>query len=332
MLKLQFKDQRKAAIWLVDSRYSIGRDTSNDIIIDADGVGGFHAELQVEEGDRIFLTDAGTAGGTRVNDKPVKARTQLRANDRIHIGEVELFLEDPKEQLQQAGDDASATAMTPALQGLEAGGGQGESETEGWLLRARTGSLVGKEYPVRGNDRLIIGRSKNCDVVLPSNHVSRQHAQIYFHGGQLWVKDLGSSNGTFVNRKKVQEGVVHGGDELRFDTLVFEVVAPEGVEEDAETTQFRAAAISDEAIRQSSAAGKTSGGAGQTASARPAARPAPEKPAPSAAGPASAAPAMAESPSAGTEGKGGGGAALWLTLVVVVAAVGAAGWWWFQAG
>lgn len=321
MLKLQFKDQRKAAIWLVDSRYSIGRDTSNDIIIDEEGVGSFHAELQVEDDDRIFLTDAGTPGGTRVNGKPIKARTQLRANDCIHIGEVELSLLDPKEQLQQAGNDAEATAMTPALQGLDAGGKDkaADSATEGWLLRARTGSLVGKEYPVPGHDRLIIGRSKNCDVVLPSNHVSRQHAQLYFHAGQLWVKDLGSSNGTFVNRKKVQEGVVHGGDELRFDTLVFEVIAPEGNEREEDTTQFRAAAISDDMIKQSGGAG------GEKPAARPSQpRPRPEnKPAPAAAREAGAAPAADSK---------GGGAGIWVMLVVVLAVIGAGAWWWTRGG
>lgn len=327
MLKLQFRDQRKAAIWLVDSRYTIGRDTSNDIIIDGDGVGGFHAELQVEGDDRIFLTDAGTTGGTRVNGKPIRARTQLRADDKIHIGEVELELLDPKAQLQQAGTD-EATAMTPALQGLEADtGAAAEKDKEGWLLRARTGSLVGKEYPLPADGRVVIGRSKNCDVVLPSNHVSRQHAQVYFHGGQLWVKDLGSSNGTFVNRKKVQEGVVHGGDELRFDTLVFQVVAPERAEEEADTTQFRAAAITDDVIA-ASGGGKSGDSAASPPPSRPASAAVQTATAGGTATPASKQAGAAEPASA--SGKSGGGAGVWLGLLVVLVAAAGGAWWWLQ--
>ena len=86
MLKLQFKDQRKAAIWLVDSRYAIGRDKSNDIVIDEDGISGFHAELRVEDDDRIFLTDAGSINGTFVNGERISAAAVLRSGDHLHFG------------------------------------------------------------------------------------------------------------------------------------------------------------------------------------------------------------------------------------------------------
>jgi len=248
MLKLQFKDQRKAAIWLVDARYAIGRDKSSDIVIDEEGVSGFHAELRVEDDDRIFLTDAGSINGTFVNGKQVKARTQLRANDVIRIHRVELLLVDPKEQLKVTADDL-ATSLTPALQGLKAsspGAGVGGVPT-GWLLRAKTGSLAGQAFAIPASGRAILGRSQNCDIIIPGTHVSRQHAELYFQSGKLHVKDLGSSNGTFVNRKKVDDAVVSPGDEVRFDTLVFQVeapgggVAPASGADQGDTTQFRPA-------------------------------------------------------------------------------------------
>lgn len=283
MLKLQFKDHRKAAIWLVDPRYAIGRDKSSDIVIDEEGVSGFHAELRVEDDDRVFLTDAGSINGTYVNGKQIRARTQLRANDVIRIHRVELLLVDPKEQLKAPAEDA-ATSLTPALQGLNvassgAGAGVGGVPT-GWVLRAKTGSLAGQAFAIPASGRAILGRSQNCDIIIPGTHVSRQHAELYFQSGKLHVKDLGSSNGTFVNRKKIDDSVVNPGDEVRFDTLVFQVEAPGApalaASDDAgDATQFRPAVkVSDAPAKPASQA-----------------RPRPVTPAPAAQ--ASAAPAQA---------------------------------------
>src|SRR5690606_9620983 len=135
----------------------------------------------------------------------------------------------PKEQLKVTADDL-ATSLTPALQGLKAsspGAGVGGVPT-GWLLRAKTGSLAGQAFAIPASGRAILGRSQNCDIIIPGTHVSRQHAELYFQSGKLHVKDLGSSNGTFVNRKKIDDSVVNPGDEVRFDTLVFQVEAPGG--------------------------------------------------------------------------------------------------------
>lgn len=231
MLKLRFKDQRKPAIWLVDARYSIGSDRNNDIVLEDAGVSGYHADIQVEDNDRIFLTDAGSVSGTRVNGQPVQGRTRLRANDVIGIHTVELELLDPKEQTRREQLEGGTTAIAPALQGLGADAA-GAGARADWLLEARTGSLSGQRFDIPGQGTLMIGRSRDCDLVLPGNHVSRHHAELYLHGGQPWVRDLDSSNGTYVNRQKVREQGLRDGDELRFDTLVFAVRGPERDKED----------------------------------------------------------------------------------------------------
>lgn len=308
MLKLQFKDHRKAAIWLVDPRYAIGRDKSSDIVIDEEGVSGFHAELRVEDDDRVFLTDAGSINGTYVNGKQIKARTQLRANDVIRIHRVELLLIDPKEQLKAPAEDA-ATSLTPALQGLNAassGAGVGGVPT-GWVLRAKTGSLAGQAFAIPASGRAILGRSQNCDIIIPGTHVSRQHAELYFQSGKLHVKDLGSSNGTFVNRKKIDDSVVNPGDEVRFDTLVFQVEAPGGqaamaADDAGDATQFRPALSV------------------PPAPAKPA-QPARSRPAAQAAAPAAAA-VQPVTPPAKTSSPIG-----MIAIVVVLLAVGALAYW-----
>lgn len=320
MLKLQFKDQRKAAIWLVDSRYAIGRDKSNDIVIDEEGISNFHAELRVEDDDRVFITDAGSINGTFVNDKQIKARTQLRAGDVIRLNKSELRLVDPKEQLKAQPED-SATAISPALQGLSvsnrpaSGLGVGGVPV-GWLLRGKAGSIAGEAFPIPPTGRAILGRSQTCDIVLPGTHVSRQHAELYFQSGRLHVKDLGSSNGTYVNRKKVQEGVVNPGDELRFDTLVFQVEAPEAPEVEetgGDKTMFRPA------ITSAPASGQPAAAAAPARPAAPVARPAASKPVQSGAAPRPAVPA---DQSANSSSKVG-------LIIAAVAVAGLIGVAWF---
>lgn len=63
--------------------------------------------------------------------------------------------------------------------------------------------------------RLTIGRSAACDLVVDSVLVSRQHAQLECAAGRCTVEDLGSSNGTFVNGRRVSRATLSPGDRLR---------------------------------------------------------------------------------------------------------------------
>ena len=50
---------------------------------------------------------------------------------------------------------------------------------------------------------LIVGRSNQCDIILPSDNVSRRHARLYVQDGRCYAEDLGSSNGVYVNGKRI---------------------------------------------------------------------------------------------------------------------------------
>ncbi|HSD27960.1 MAG TPA: EAL domain-containing protein, partial [Vicinamibacteria bacterium] len=68
-----------------------------------------------------------------------------------------------------------------------------------------------------------IGRSNGLELVLPSVHVSKAHAEIYGDGLALRVRDLGSRNGTFLNREQVKDASLHDGDVLHVGDLEFRV-------------------------------------------------------------------------------------------------------------
>lgn len=73
-------------------------------------------------------------------------------------------------------------------------------------------------------DELTVGRAAGCAVALDDSYVSQLHARVFRRDGRLFCEDLGSTNGTFVNKDQVSAAVaVSKGDRLRFGSTVLEV-------------------------------------------------------------------------------------------------------------
>jgi serine phosphatase RsbU (regulator of sigma subunit)/pSer/pThr/pTyr-binding forkhead associated (FHA) protein len=89
------------------------------------------------------------------------------------------------------------------------------------VLRALQGANPGQLFPLEG-ERAILGRHPDCDIVLESGSVSRHHARILAAGGEFFVEDLNSRNGTFVNGQPVEDRQrLDEGDHLSICDLVF---------------------------------------------------------------------------------------------------------------
>jgi pSer/pThr/pTyr-binding forkhead associated (FHA) protein len=75
------------------------------------------------------------------------------------------------------------------------------------------------------DDELTVGRSPGCGVPMPEDiYTSTLHARLFRHHEQLWVEDLGSTNGTFVNSERISQAMRLGkGDYLQIGSTVFEV-------------------------------------------------------------------------------------------------------------
>jgi hypothetical protein len=76
------------------------------------------------------------------------------------------------------------------------------------------GGRVGESFPLEG-DRMTIGRRPDSDVFLDDVTVSRDHALIVRRGGEFHLDDLGSLNGTYVNRRRIESHHLEDGDELQ---------------------------------------------------------------------------------------------------------------------
>ncbi|HCB37973.1 MAG TPA: hypothetical protein DEP66_07240, partial [Acidimicrobiaceae bacterium] len=82
----------------------------------------------------------------------------------------------------------------------------------------------GRRHPL--DDDVTIGRSADCDVVLDDGYSSETHARLFRRGEQHLLEDLGSTNGTYVNRRRVRSAtIVHLGDQIQVGATVFEVMS-----------------------------------------------------------------------------------------------------------
>lgn len=74
-------------------------------------------------------------------------------------------------------------------------------------------------------DTMVVGRSRTCDVVIPSAKVSRQHASLSLAGTELHIEDLGSANGVWLNGEKITRTRVSPGDSYTIsdETLTFDM-------------------------------------------------------------------------------------------------------------
>ena len=82
------------------------------------------------------------------------------------------------------------------------------------LLLVMRGSNAGSRFRL-DSDLTTAGRHPDSDIFLDDVTVSRRHAEFYRHGARFTVRDVGSLNGTYVNRERIEEAELTGGDEVQ---------------------------------------------------------------------------------------------------------------------
>lgn len=170
---------------------TVGRQLDNDVMVAGEDVLDFHLRLEpTERGARVYpLGEASLI----VNDVHCADPVDLVPGDRLQVGVSELLISAERTGAPQA--------------------------DEWWLHADREESI----YKVTGT--LDAGRSEENEILLLDDHISRRHARFLLEDGVVWLQDLHSANGTYVNGDRLAGGCrLFHGDEVSFDSLRFQLV------------------------------------------------------------------------------------------------------------
>lgn len=206
MLKLHFKDNRHAPLWVVEKLYTIGRSPDNQLVLNDAGIDPVHAKL-IKENDKFFLKDNNSSSGCFVNGQRITQK-EILPGDIVKLGTIEIIVLDPR-SLPNQPEYSMDHPVAP------------------WRLVSDSNWLAGKQFAITDGKTTVIGRGNQCDIVIPGTHLSRRHVEINVEGNHLRVKDLGSANGTYLNELRIDNTTANNGDRLRIDVYSFRVVAPE---------------------------------------------------------------------------------------------------------
>ena len=204
---------------------NLGRADDNDVVLTDIGVSRRHARILVQS-DGVFVEDLSSGNGTYFRGMRVE-RQAVHTGDEVLIDPFTLGFE------IMEGEATSTEGLTRELEGV------GDEDTvevsadptrlpepnpAAKKRRARLMTIQGQRlaasYPVRPTG-LTIGRSEARDVILFDPAASRNHAQLEWVGADMWLRDHGSGNGTFVNGSRVREQCLRHGDRVRVGSTEF---------------------------------------------------------------------------------------------------------------
>lgn len=212
MLKIQMQQQPEKSYWLVGEAVCIGAAADNDIVLRGQGIAAQHLRIEIGLHDQLTLFPV--QGAVHVNHLPVSEGYQAVPGDVLSIGAQTLVVLDPKREAEN---------YQRALQQTLASEWAGQI----WQLRPLHPKLADRRYTVEG--QAVIGRGEDCDITIPYKRLSRQHLRLQVIDNQLYITDLDSANGSWLNDKRIHHAVATDGDILSLAKLQFAVIGPDSM-------------------------------------------------------------------------------------------------------
>lgn len=214
---------------LAKSKISLGRASTNDIILNDVRASRNHAQLECGS-TGVTLVDLGSSNGTRVNGSVIE-RATLIPGDTISLGsqQIKYKVDDPSEDVgrtiidtQVQLDQTIKEEFLPVV----------INETTSPNLVVFTGDRTWS-IDLKNKEKVTIGRDENCEVFFESTKVSRRHAEVQQRGETFILRDLGSTNGTWVHGQQIDEYILQDGDVFQIGPA--QIVFKRGFQEQALT-------------------------------------------------------------------------------------------------
>lgn len=200
----------------------VGREGA-DVVVPHNTVSRRHARLLLEDSGMLTMEDLGSTNGSRVAGTmiPKNNRTGLRDRIVVQFGAVKLTVIMPPEEENIpaiAAPEAGPSVPVAAIAAPEGGA---------------SAQLIGKDGVTTHtlmSERVTFGRRSSSDVVMKEDsYISGSHAEIVFQDGTFILTDVGSTNGTFVNGKRLEPNApvrLKDGDDVTMGTTDFVFRAP----------------------------------------------------------------------------------------------------------
>ena len=218
-------EERSCEVASAPESLSIGRRPDADLSLPFSSVSAHHARLFRGDTEREWwLEDLGSMNGTWLDGDRIQAGrpAALRAGQRLQVGTIELLFEGWS--AKAAGDDGTGTLARRLISDLFSSP-EGDVPTlavQGGLVHAEPLRLTVRER------RYVAGRADTCDLVLRSEHVSREHAAFVRRMEGVFVRDLGSRNNVRVNGVAISgEACLADGDRIDVGVVVLAFTDPE---------------------------------------------------------------------------------------------------------
>lgn len=223
-MKLVFPGGEHPQVLLGPGVNRVGSDPLSNIVLDTPGVLPQHCQLHVSAAGVMLEVPPGTT--VSVNGRHVDGLIALRPGDSVTFDHVLARL-------------AAVDAVGARRGGEVAGYPKAANDDPGvtavravmpmYVLRGVTGGAFGRSYPLQGP--ATIGRSPECDIHINDPGLSRVHARLVPGEDGVQIEDLSSTNGSFLNDRRVLRERARIGDEVGFDKLRFRLTGAAGQHE-----------------------------------------------------------------------------------------------------
>jgi pSer/pThr/pTyr-binding forkhead associated (FHA) protein len=216
MWKLQIVDDdgQRSEIALEGEQVTIGRQEGNTIRLPERNVSRLHARLVRDDG-RIFIEDAGSSFGTRINGSRIDGRIPLTPGDEVVIGDYHLLVWYERDGAQASPLEEAGTYQV------------GRAAMIPMDHRARfvvlAGALSGIEFSL-DRSPLTLGRSIDCGLRIDHPDLRAEEAVVTYDRGTYFIAETAEGGRVRLNGEVVQSGALRSGDRVEFGDLALQFV------------------------------------------------------------------------------------------------------------
>ncbi|KPA13564.1 maltooligosyl trehalose synthase [Candidatus Magnetomorum sp. HK-1] len=229
---------------------SIGKNEDNDIVIASNYVSAFHAKVIITQ-DEIILEDLNSSNGTYVNGLKIVAQS-ITFDDNVTLGKTTVFdlselrefieedqvssqnhieadniMKNEDKYVDQKSEEEISLNNNEDINISNSAKSSNNGDTE-FFSYDEDVSLISDRIKL-DKDVVTIGRDDSNDIILQYPQISRHHAMIKKADHGYTVHDLQSTNGTFVNGKKIENCKIQNYDEIQLGSVKL-VVTADGLE------------------------------------------------------------------------------------------------------